>query len=232
MTNRISQNLRPAPSRRWVVALLSSLALGGGLTACAPLMVGGAVGGGMLVATDRRTSGAQLEDQGIELRAASRLREHFGDRVRVIVNSYNRRVLLTGDVSNEQDKATAVRIVSQVENVQHIVDELALLGSPSLTQRSADALVTARVKAAMIDAKDLYANAFKVTTERGTTYLMGRVTQREADRATDVTRSVPGVQRVVRVFEIITEEELQRFLPSQAQPPQPPAKAAEPKPAG
>ncbi len=229
MTNRLSRNLPPAPPRRGAVALLCALALGGGLTACAPLVVGGAVGGGVLVATDRRTSGAQLEDQGIELRAASRLREHFGDRARVIVTSYNRRVLLTGDVSSEQDKATAVRIVAQVENVQHIVDELALLGSPSLTQRSADALVTARVKAAMIDAKDLYATAFKVTTERGTTYLMGRVTQREADRATEVTRSVPGVQRVVRVFEIITEEELQRFLPSQAQPP---AKAAGTKPAG
>ena len=101
-----------------------------------------------------------------------------------------------------------------------IVNELAVLGNTSLTQRSSDALTTAKVKAAMVDAKDIYANAFKVVTERGTTYLMGRVTQREATRATDITRSTGGVQKVVRVFEIITEEDLQRTLP-QAPPAKP-----------
>ena len=197
--------------RRPVAQTVATLALAGALSACAPLVVGTAVGSGVLVATDRRTSGIQLEDQGIELRAAARLREQFGDRVRVSVTSYNRRVLLTGEVPSEADRATASRLVAGVENVREIIDELGVMSSPSLTARSADGLVTARVKAAMVDARDLQANVFKVVTERGTTYLMGRVTQREAERATEVTRSIPGVQRVVRVFEIISDEELARL---------------------
>ena len=201
---------------QWSGRILIATAAVAGLSACAPLVIGGAVGTGVLVATDRRTSGTQLEDQGIELRAAARLRDEFGNRARVNVTSFNRRVLLTGDVSSETDKALAVRIVSAVDNVSQIVDELGIQGSPSLTARSSDALVTARVKAAMVDAKDLFANSIKVVTERGTVYLMGRVTQREANRATEVTRGTPGVQRVVRVFEIITEEELARIQPRQA----------------
>lgn len=201
--------------RRVAGSVLVATALVTSLSACAPLVFGGAVGTGVMVATDRRTSGAQLEDQGIEMRASASLREAFGNRARVVVTSYNRRVLLTGEVPSETDRALAVRIVSSVENVMEIVDELAVMASPSLPARSSDALVTARVKAALIDAQDLFANAFKVVTERGTVYLMGRVTQREADRATDVTRSVPGVQRVVRVFEIISEEELARIQPHQ-----------------
>lgn len=202
--------------RRVLASALVATAAVAGLSACAPLVVGGAVGTGVLVATDRRTAGIQLEDQSIEMRAASRLREAFGNRARVSVTSYNRRVLLTGEVPSETDRALAVRIVSQVENVAEIIDELAVMSSPSLTARSSDALVTARVKAALVDARDLSANAFKVTTDRGTVYLMGRVTQREAERATEVTRSLSGVQRVVRVLEIISEEELARIQPRQA----------------
>ncbi len=187
------------------------------LTGCAPLVAGAAVGGTVLVATDRRTIGAQLEDQAIELKAAKRLREALGERGRINVTSFNRRVLLTGEIASEADRQTALRVVQGVENVVAVVDELAVMGSPSLSARSADALVTARVKAALLDAKDLQANAFKVVTERGTVYLMGLVTQREADRAAEVVRTVPGVQRVVRVFEIISEAELARL-----QPPPPP----------
>ena len=205
--------MKPATSSlaRLGALCLSATLLGAGLSACAPLVVGGAMGTGVLVATDRRTSGAQLEDQGIELKAASRLGDQFGDRARVIVTSFNRRVLLTGDVPSAADKAAAERTVAAVDNVKVIVNELGIQSSPSLTARSADALVTARVKAAMIDAKDLQANTVKVVTERGTTYLMGLVTQREADRATDITRSISGVQRVVRVFEVISDAELQRL---------------------
>lgn len=195
--------------------------LGASLSACFPVMVGGAVVGG-LVATDRRTSGAQLEDEGIELRAASRIRDNLGERVHVNVNSYNRRVLLTGEVPNVQDKLLVEQIVTRVDNVQSVVNELAELGNATLAQRSSDALVTGRVKAALVDAKDMYANAFKVVTERGTTYLMGRVTQREADRATEIARSTTGVQKVVRVLEIISEDELRSLLPQ----PAPDAKAA------
>ena len=204
--------------KRFALAAVTLATLLATLPACVPLIVGGAVVGGGLVATDRRTSGAQLEDEGIELRAVNRLRENLGERAHINASSYNRQVLLTGEVPNAQDKALAEQVVARVENVRSIVNELAVLGNTTLTQRSADSLVTGRVKASLVDAKDLYANAFRVVTERGTTYLMGRVTQREANRATEITRSVSGVQKVVRIFEIISEEDLLRTLP---QPPQP-----------
>jgi osmotically-inducible protein OsmY len=192
-----------------------------GLSACVPLvplMVGGGVVMGTMVATDRRTSGTQLEDEGIEIRASSRIREALGDRVHVNVTSYNRQVLLTGEVPNVQDKQLVEQIVSRVDNVRNVANELAVMGNSTLTQRSSDTLVTGRVKAALVDAQDLVANAFKVVTERGTTYMMGRVTQREVDRATEVIRGVSGVQKVVRLLEIISEDELARTLP-QAPPP-------------
>ena len=189
--------------------------LAASLSACAPMVVGGALMGS-LVATDRRTSGAQLEDEGIELRAASRIRENLGDRVHISVTSYNRQVLLTGEVPSAQDRALAEQIVAKVENVRSTVNELAVLGNTTLTQRSSDVLVTTRVRAGLVDARDLFANAFKVVTERGTTYLMGRVTQREADRATEVVRTTQGVQKVVRLLEIISEDELKALLPKKA----------------
>lgn len=198
-----------------VSAVLGALVLGASLSACAPLMVGGVITSALVV-SDRRTSGAQLEDQSIELRAANRLREQMGQRSNVYVTSYNRRVLLTGEVANEQDKALVQSLVAGVENVRGVVNEVNVLGASSLTQRSSDALLTTRVKAAMIDARDLMASAVKVVTTRSTVYLMGRLTQREADRATEITRNTPGVQRVVLVLEIISEEELARLQPQPA----------------
>ena len=203
--------------------VVCAASLGGLLSACVPLIVGGAAVGGALVATDRRTSGAQLEDEGIELRSIGRINENLGSRVHVNVTSYNRQVLLTGEVPSASDKQLVEQIVSRVENVRSVANELAVLGASSLTQRSSDALITGKVKAAMVDTKDLFANAFKVVTERGVVYLMGRVTQREADRATDIARSTGGVQKVVRLLEIISEEELQRTLPAQS--PQTPPKS-------
>jgi osmotically-inducible protein OsmY len=213
--------MKPAAIRLCATALCVA-SLGSMLSACAPIMLGGAAMGA-LVATDRRTSGTQLEDEGIELRSIGRINENLGDRVHVNVTSYNRQVLLTGEVPSAQDKQLVEQIVSRVDNVRLVANELAVLGSSSLTQRSSDSLITGKVKAAMVDSKDLYANAFKVVTERGIVYLMGRVTQREADRATDIARSTGGVQKVVRLLEIISEEELQRTLPAQS--PQTPPKS-------
>lgn len=188
----------------------------GTLSACAPIVLGGAMMGGTMVATDRRTSGTQLEDEGIELRANSRLRENIGDRAHINVTSYNRKVLLTGEVPSEQDKQLVEKIIVNVDNVREVVNELAVMGNSSFTQRSSDAIVTGKVKANLLDARDLFANAFKVSTERGTTYVMGRVTAREAKRGTEVISGTSGVQRLVRVLEIISEDELARLMP---QPP-------------
>jgi osmotically-inducible protein OsmY len=153
-----------------------------------------------------------LEDEGIELRSNSRL----GDRGHFNVTSYNRQVLLTGEVPSEQAKVQAGEIVSKVENVRAVVNELAVAGTSSLSQRSSDALVTGRVKAVLVDARDISSNAFKIITERGIVYMMGRVTEREANRATELIRGVSGVQRVVRVLELISEDELKQTLPTPA----------------
>jgi osmotically-inducible protein OsmY len=195
--------------RAAVLAALATTQLG----ACAPLLVGGAAVGSVLVFTDRRTSGIQLEDQAIELKAMNRVREVLGDRAHVNVTSYNRVALLTGEVPSEADRATAEQTVARVENVKSTVNELAVAGSTSLTARSNDTILSSKVKATFVDAKDLQANAFKVVTERGNVYLLGRVTEREADRATELARSVAGVQKVVRVFEIISEAELAELQP-------------------
>lgn len=200
------------PTRRSLV-LLPVLAAALMSTACAPLMVGGAMVGGALMATDRRTSGTQVEDQGIELKASARLREQFGSRVHVNVNSYNRLVLLTGEVPSEADRAAVERAVAQVENVSRVLNELAIAGHSSLTSRSNDVALASKIKLSLIDARDLISNAFYVVVERGTVYLMGRVTEREASRASEIVRGISGVQRVVRAFEVISEEELARITP-------------------
>lgn len=180
------------------------------LSGCAPLVLGGAVATGIMI-TDRRTSGAQVEDQAIEIKIATVVRQEMGDRVHLNVTSFNRKVLLTGEVTTGSEKERIEKIAQSQENVQSVVNDLALMPASSLTQRSKDVVLTSRVKASFIDAKDLQANAVKVVTERGIVYLMGRVTSREAKRASDIVRSMGGVVKVVRVFDEITEEELKRL---------------------
>jgi osmotically-inducible protein OsmY len=205
--------------RHPLVIALAAAALAGSLSACAPLVLGGAAVGA-LIAVDRRTSGAQIEDEAIELKGATRLREAFGDKAHINITSYNRQVLLTGEVPSEQAKQQAEQIVSRVDNVKAVVNELAQLPPSSLGQRSSDVLISGKIKASIIDEKDLYVGAFRVVTERGVVYLMGRVTQHEADKATQLARTVSGVQRVVRIFEIITDDEL-RHIGTISQPPAP-----------
>ena len=200
---------------RTACTLLAAAALAAGLSSCAPLGVGGAVMGGMM-ATDRRTTGTQVEDEGIELRAVNRIRETLGDRAHVNVTSFNRQVLLTGEVPTAQDRATVDQIVAGVNNVRSVVNDLAVMPSTSLGQRSNDVLITGKVRASFVDAKDVFASAYKVVTERNVVYLMGLVTSREATRATEIARGVGGVSKVVRVFEMITEDDLRR---ASTQPP-------------
>jgi len=207
----------------FAVRALGALLLTSTLSACAPLMIAG-VAGTAMVASDRRTSGAQLEDESIELRAQARIRDNLGERVHVNVTSFNRQVLLTGEVTAEKDRQAVLQLVERIENVKAVVNELAVMPLSNLSERSNDLLIVAKVKASFIDSRDLFASAFKVVTERGTVYLMGRVTQREATSATQVTRNVSGVNKVVRLFEIISEDELRNLLP----PPAPPAETAKP----
>ncbi|NDG15227.1 MAG: BON domain-containing protein [Betaproteobacteria bacterium] len=188
------------------------------MTACAPFLVAG-VAGSALVATDRRTSGTQLEDETIELRVSAKVRDTFGEKVHVNVTSYNRQVLLTGEVPSEKERQAVTAIAEKVENVKSVMNELTAMPITSLGSRSNDLIVTGKIKATLVDSRDLFANAFKVVTERNTVYLMGRVTQREADSATALIRNVNGVNKVVRMFEIISEEELRGLLPAPADKP-------------
>jgi osmotically-inducible protein OsmY len=193
---------------------LTAAVLAGTLaTGCAPLLIGGAMMGGVTVATDRRTSGAQLEDQTIEVKAGARVREQLGNRVHVNVNSYNRVALITGEANSEESRAALDGVVGGVENVQKVLNEVVVGAASSLSERSNDIVITSKVKAQFIDARDLHSNAFNVVVERGQVFLMGRVTEREAARATEITRQISGVKKVVRAFEIISEEELARTLP-------------------
>jgi osmotically-inducible protein OsmY len=188
---------------RVALGALTALALSG----CAAALFGGAVGTALML-TDRRTSGTQLEDETIEIKARTRIREAVGERGHISTTSYNRMVLLSGEVASEADRSAVEQTIARIENVRATVNELAVMGESSLTSRSNDALLTSKVKASFVEAKDLQANAFKVVTERGTVYLFGRVTEREAARATDVARGVSGVQKVVRLFELLSEAEL------------------------
>ena len=189
----------------WLAATLASAMT---LAACAPIVVGGAMVGGGLMMVDRRTSGAQVEDQTIEFKGSSAVSQVLGERGHVNLTSYNRMLLITGEVPTEADRKAVEQAASRVENVRSTLNELAVMASSTYTARSNDTLITSKVKASFVDAADLQANALKVVTERGVVYLMGRVTEREAKRAADLTRSITDVKKVVRVFEIITEAEL------------------------
>ena len=218
--------LSPAPARaaeprrlRGAFGWLAGVCLvAGALSACAPLLVGGAAVGTALVASDRRTPGTQLEDETIEIKARGRIQEVVGDRVHVNVTSYNRTVLLTGEAPNEADKAAIEAVVRPIDNVRNVMNEIAVHPIVSLAEMSNDALITSKVKASFVDARDIFANAYKVTTEHGVVYLMGRVTDREANRAVELARGVRGVRKVVKAFEIISEAELAelRTVPARA----------------
>jgi len=177
------------------------------LQGCIALLGAGAVAGGLSL-NDRRTGGTQIEDQSIELKSGGRLREAIGDKGHVNVTSYDRIVLLSGEVPSEADKAAAEKAVRDIEGVNNVVNELEVGPNSTISTRSSDTVITTRVKSALIDAKDVQASAIKVITERGNVYLMGRVTEREATRAAEIARAQPSVLKVVRVFEILTEEQL------------------------
>ena len=206
--------------RKRLAALLAALSAVTALSACAPLIVGGAMVGGSMMVVDRRTSGVQVDDQSIELKSIKRINDVMGDKGFVSVTSYNRVALLTGQVPTEADKAAVEQAVARIDGVRTIVNELALTPTvATFINHSNDTLITSKVKASVIDAKDLQSSAFKVVTERSIVYLMGRVTEREANRVADIARGVSGVQKVVKVFEIVSEAELADLQPKPASAP-------------
>lgn len=190
--------------------ILAGLATAGLLQGCAGVLIGAAAGTGLAL-VDRRSAGTQIDDQNIELKAAARARELFGDRAHLNFTSYNRLLLVTGEVREAADKARIDQTYNGFENVKSVVNDAEVGMLSSLGSRTNDALITGKVKARFVDDGSLNATAFKVVTERGIVYLMGLVTEREAARAVQLTQGVGGVVKVVKVFEIISDTELQRL---------------------
>ena len=205
---------------RPLAGLLSKIVLGTALAAslsgCVAMAVGGAATA-VLSANDRRTLGMQTEDKAINVKAELKMQQLTGENGHVNVTSYNRKVLLTGEVRDEAMKQAAEREVRAIENVVSVINELEIAGPSSYTSRSNDALITTKVKASLVDKKTVSATAFKVTTERGVVYLQGLVTPREGNIAADVAKGVAGVNRVVKIFEYIADEDPRANLTAQNQ---------------
>jgi osmotically-inducible protein OsmY len=194
-------NRRTALAASIAVALFAS-------SGCAPLVVGGAAVGGAIVVTDRRSVGIQLEDEAIERRINRALAEKFPrDRANVSVNSYNRRVLLSGEVTSEQARLEAQAIAEKAENVASVANELHVGSLSTLSNRNFDTALTAKVRAALLEAKGVPSATIKVVSERSVVYLMGRVTQDEGEAAARAASRVSGARQVVKLFDYLSEEE-------------------------
>jgi osmotically-inducible protein OsmY len=190
---------------RLLLTLIAAALLAGNLAGCVPVVAGGAAAGGLMVA-DRRTSGAYVEDQGIEIKGEKRIDEKLGDKIHVNVTSFNRNVLITGEAIDEASKQTAESVVKEIENVRSVTNELIIAGASSLSSRSNDSYITSKVKTRMLSENRFPTNYVKVVTEDSTVYLMGMVTRKEAEDAVEIARGTEGVQKVVKVFEYVVVE--------------------------
>jgi osmotically-inducible protein OsmY len=195
--------------------------------ACAPIVVGAVAAGTALVVTDRRTTGAQVDDQTIQLRLANELSAAFKTQpVHINVNSFDRKVLLTGEVPDEAAKARAEEIARASQNVRAVVNELAIAAPSSLSDRTADTALSGRVRAAFVNTREIAFNSIEIVTERRIVYLLGLVTENEGKIAALVASKVPGVQQVVKVFDVASQEEVDRRRAMGAAPAPAPAAPA------
>jgi osmotically-inducible protein OsmY len=204
-------------------------ATGGALQGCVPVVATGVAVGAALATDDRRTYGAQVDDQGIVVKAEADLLQRNNDREHVNVTSYNRNVLLTGEVPDEASKAAIEKMIAAYPNVRSVTNDLRVAPPEAFGSRSNDAYITSMVKARFVESGKVNANHVKVVTEAGVVYLMGLVTQPEADAATEVARTTGDVRKVVRVFQYISEEQAKILDPA---PPAYPSPQNSPGPAG
>lgn len=206
--------------QRWLRTGLWAAALGLSVSACVPVaLVGGAVAGGtLLMSADRRSSETQTADSTIESAAQEAIVKLLPGRGHVNVNSYYRKVLITGEVPTAQDKQTVEAAVRALPGVQSVVSDLAVMPESTAIQRSNDGLITSKVRARFVGTNGIPAGSIKIFTERGSTYLMGRLTADEAARATDLAAQTDGVQRVVRVIDLVSDAALYGGTNSTASP--------------
>lgn len=179
------------------------LALSPVLQSCAPVLIGAGVGAGVMMADDRRTSAAILEDQTIEIKIRSRIEEKYGEQVHANITSFNRFVLLTGEAPTEEIKQDLSIVALEVQNVRNVQNEVVVAGNSSFTSRSSDGLLTSLVKGRLTQNENVSANHVKVVSENSTVFLMGLVTRAEAEAAAETAATSNGARRVVKVFEYI-----------------------------
>ncbi len=191
-------------------SLIATLLIGAtvlpALQGCFPVVAAG-VTTGVMATVDRRTLGVQTDDETIEWKANAQVSEKVGDKAHLNFTSYNRKVLITGEVPSADAKSEAERIVSGLPNVQGVHNELVVGPASSYTNRSNDAFVTSKIKSRSVDSGKFNPIHVKVVTEAGTAFLLGIVTQAEADAAINVARTTSGVKRVVNLMEIISPAE-------------------------
>lgn len=196
--------------RRQMIGLMVASLGATSLAGCFPLVAGG-MAGGALVIVDRRNPGTQAIDRGIQLEAESFLIKKYGDNIHVNVSVFNRRVLLTGETRTEQLKSEVLNSVKAMKNVSDVFNELVAAPLSGLSARTNDVYLTARIKGALLADKNVPSNSMKVVTEAGKVYLMGIVTEAEANVAVNVAREVPGVKQVTKVFDLISEADKRRL---------------------
>lgn len=180
--------------------LFAAIVLASQISACVPVVVGGAAAGGA-IAADRRTTGVYVEDENIELKATKNIADMLGETAHVNITSYKGNVLLTGEVANSEAKSKAESITKAIESVRNITNELAIGPKTTMSSRANDAYLTSKVKAQFVSENRFQANFVKVVTENSVVYLLGYVTQNEAEAAVEIARNTSGVAKVVKVFE-------------------------------
>jgi osmotically-inducible protein OsmY len=171
------------------------------LQGCGVALIGAGGAAAVTSIEDRRTTGTQIEDEGVELRVGNRIGERFGDKAHVNVTAFNRWVLLTGEAPDEAARAEMEKIATAVPNVRGVSNEVQVAGSSSLASRASDSFITSKVKARFVDARKFSPVHVKVVTEAGVVYLLGVVTDKEAEDAVEVARTTGGVRKVVKIFE-------------------------------
>ena len=205
-------------TRLLLPAALAAAALA--LQGCVPVMLGAGGAAAYSSLEDRRTTGTQIDDESIEVRAGNRVSDRFGGRVHVNVTSYNRIALVTGEVPDDAARAEVEKIVRAVPTVRDVTNDLQVSGISSLGSRANDSYLTSKVRGGLLDTKRVRPVHLKVVTESGVVYLMGVVTEAEADEAVEIARNTGGVRKVVKVFEYCKQSD------EACRPPSPKSKAA------
>ena len=204
--------MKPATNLLRLGAVILALStLGASLSGCVPLLIGGVAAGTTVVATDRRSVAEQAEDETIELKVSTELTRQFGDTARIQTTAYLNRVLLTGDAFSEKIKQQAGEIASKTQGVRSVANEVRVGPIATFADVSSDTWVTSKVKATLATTNEVPSNTISVTTSHGVVYLMGLVTQREADLAAKATSQVSGVKKVEKFFQIMTPEQEARM---------------------